>query len=72
MQVGFVKAEIIVGQKAFQSRIDFDVVVEINRVNVTATIVDVAFELMWEKRLNKQLIRLRERKLLHVHVNQIC
>jgi hypothetical protein len=45
VQVCLVESEVIVGEKAFKSRVNFDIIVVVNRVNVTAAIVDCAFQL---------------------------
>jgi hypothetical protein len=45
MQVCLVESKIVVGEKAFKSRINFYIVVVINSVDVTATIIYVAFQL---------------------------
>jgi len=45
VKIYLVESKIVVGQQALQSRIDLDVVIVIDRVHITAAIVDGAFQL---------------------------
>lgn len=63
MQVGLVKAKVVVGEKTFESRENFDIVVIVNSVNIAATIVDGSFQLTCKKTsIKSKLIALIEHR----------
>lgn len=78
VEVRLVEAEVVVGQQALESRVDFHVVVEVDGVDVTAAVIDCSLQLSFanKRNINDNIIAVaQETKLritrLHVE-NEFC